>query len=122
MTVLRNTDIIKLASVDPLVDTASPYSAIARGSEHIRWRDSPELVMLKPEFEDGGEVISSIPTHSPLIQASQPSRPASSDKPAELSLEQDGLRLQPEPSSSPYSSTVHTATSHPKQSSLLDTD
>lgn len=103
---LRNTDIIKLARVDaPVTQLPTPPLQEDRSISDGETAQN----YAKPEFEDEGEVVSSMPTHSPLIPASQPSRPASSDKPAELSLEQYCPRLQPEPSSSPCSSTIHSA-------------
>lgn len=106
MTVLGNTDIIKLEGADPLV-TQLPTPPLQEDRSISDGETAQGYV--KPESEDGREVVSSIPTHSPLIPASQPSRPASSDKTAELSLEQDAPRLQTEPPRSPCGSTIHTA-------------
>lgn len=106
MTVLGNTDIIKLEGADPLV-VQLPTPPLQEDRSISNGETAQGYV--KPESGDGKEVVSSIATHSPLIPASQPSRPTSSDKTAELSLEQDAPRLQTEPPRSPCSSTIHTA-------------
>lgn len=80
MTVLRNTDIVKLARVDPLV-TQLPTPPLQEDRSISDGETAQNYA--KPEFEDEGVDVSSIPTHSPLIPASQPSRPASLEKPAE---------------------------------------
>lgn len=70
-------------------------------------RTTYHIVMLKPEFEDGGEVISSMPYAN--AQSIDLSLTVSlrglrhQIKPAELSLEQDGPRccFSPNPQASP---------------------
>lgn len=100
-----NTDVIKLEGADPLV-TQLPTPS----SQEDRSISDGETAQdhSKPESEQGREVVSSIPTHSPLISVSQPSRRPSSDKTAESSLEQ-GPRLQTQPLRSSCSSTIRTA-------------
>lgn len=81
MTVLGKTDITKLESADLLVTYLStPPVQEDRSKFDSETAQGPA----KPESEDGREVVSPIPTRSPLISASEP---ASSDKTAELSLE-----------------------------------
>lgn len=121
MAVLGNTDIMKLEGADPLV-TQLPTPPLQEDRSISDGETAHGYV--EPESEDGRETVSSIPTHSPLIPASHPSRPASSDKTAKLSLEQDAPRLQTGPPRSPCNSTIHTAELPviPNKSSLLDTD
>lgn len=106
MTVLGNIDVINREGADPLV-TQLPTPPLQEDlcisdGETAQGHD-------KPDSEDVRQVVSSISTHSPLISASQPSRPASSDKTVGLSLKQDATRLQTKPSRSPCSSKIHTA-------------
>lgn len=103
MTVHGNTDITKLEGADPLVTQLSNPPV-----QEDRSISDGETAQghTKSESEDVREVVPSIPTHSPLISASQP---ASSDKTAELSMEQDAPQLRTKPSRSSSSSTIHTA-------------
>lgn len=102
MTVLGKTDITKLESADLLVTYLStPPVQEDRSKFDSETAQGPA----KPESEDGREVVSPIPTRSPLISASEP---ASSDKTAELSLE-DASQLRAKLSRSPCCSTIDTA-------------
>lgn len=121
VTARGNTDIIKHEGADPLVlqvstppvqeDQSITDGETARGHA-------------KQESEYEKDVVSPIPTHSPLISASKPSLRAPSDRIEELPLLQDAQQLRTEPSRSLCTSTVHTAEprSNLKQSGLLDTD